>query len=250
MLEQPSAGPSVLKITEPANPSQPKKSKQPASFEAVETKKQRQNRKKAEAAKQAREEDEKERKALMEKQRRTAREAEGRAAKDGSTFMATKAPAESAWVAPTNGTSSNDSKPAEKVQLLDTYEPAKKASKPAAAPANETQYSESELAGSDWQKNYSSLPSEEEQERIAIEESDEWQTVKAKTKERKKAEEKVAAKVEKPSAKVEQEDFGVPAVIPPTGAGQKWKTTTAHVTKTGEVVEQEHEDQDDEWEVA
>ncbi|CAG8982742.1 hypothetical protein HYALB_00001023 [Hymenoscyphus albidus] len=252
MLEQPSAGPSVLKITEPANPTMAKKKKQPAAFEAVETKKQRQNRKKAEAAKLAREEDEKERKALMEKQRRTAREAEGRAAKDGSAFMASKAPVESAWVAPTNGTLSNDSKSAEKVQLLDTYEPTStKPAKPAFKPGD-SNYSESELAGSDWQKNYSSLPSEEEQERIAIEESDEWQTVKAK--ERRKAEKKVPAKVENSSAKVEepkfQDNYGPPPVIAPTPPGQKWVMTTVHVTPTGEVVEQERVYQDSEWEVA
>ncbi|KAH6678266.1 hypothetical protein B0J14DRAFT_534440 [Halenospora varia] len=242
MLEQPAPGPSVLKITEPTKPVAQKKAKAPASFEPVETKKQRQNKKKAELKKEAREQEEKERKVLQEKQRRTAREAEGRAAKDGSTFMASKAPAESAWVAPP--TSSNGAKPDNSnVELLDTYEPSTAKSK-ATAPAGAV-YSESEQAGSDWQQG---LPSEEEQTRIAIEESDNWKTVK--TKERRKKETKPVAKEEKPSSADEQNDYGVPAVIKPTGAGKKWEATLVHVEQNGNVVEREQELQDSEWEVA
>ncbi|KAG9232085.1 hypothetical protein BJ875DRAFT_381526 [Amylocarpus encephaloides] len=258
MLEKSAARPSVLKITESVNPTQPKKAKAPATFEAVETKKQRQNRKKAEAAKEARLEEEKERKVLMEKQRRTAREAEGRAAKDGSAFMASKVPEESVWVAPTTSTPSkgsngvNGTKSADvPVKLLDTFQPAEK--KVQAKPADAV-YSESQLKGSDWQKQYSSLPSEEEQERIAIEESDEWQTVKSKTKEKRKLEEKVVkenvAPKEKPSSVPEQSDFANPPVITPTGDGQKWETSTAHKAADGSVVERQQEYQDDEWEVA
>lgn len=84
MLEPKAAAPSVLRLGE-SKPTQQKK-KESKPVEKQETKKQRQNRKKAEAAKAARGEAETERKTLEEKQRRQARVAEGRAAKDGSQF--------------------------------------------------------------------------------------------------------------------------------------------------------------------
>lgn len=246
MLEKPAAGPSILKITEPMNPSRANKPKPQPSFEAVETKKQRQNRKKVEAKKQAREEDEKERKILMEKQRRTAREAEGRAAKDGSTFMAAAKPASSAW-AP--GASKKDDKSGKAVELLDTYEPSKTHKSDAATIPAEALYSESELAGSDWQNNFSALPSEEEQTRIAIEESDNWKTVKAK--EKRKRDNKPKSSEDKQSSADEQNEYyAAPRVIAPTGPGQKWISTLVHVEPSGEVVEREKELQDSEWEVA
>jgi hypothetical protein len=157
MLEAPSAGPSVLRLTEPTNP-KPQKSK-PASRspEPAETKKQRQNRKKAEAKKVAREEEEKERRVLMEKQLRSARIAEGRAAKDGSNFMASKAPASSAWIAPAATPAANKESTQPQVDLLDTYEPT------------------SNGTSGTWQKD---LPSEEEQLRRINEEDDSaWNTV-------------------------------------------------------------------------
>ncbi|OAA73314.1 hypothetical protein ISF_00215 [Cordyceps fumosorosea ARSEF 2679] len=85
MLEPKAPAPTVLRISESSKPNEQKK-KESKPVEKGETKKQRQNRKKAEAAKAAREEAETERKALEEKQRRQARVAEGRAAKDGSQF--------------------------------------------------------------------------------------------------------------------------------------------------------------------
>ncbi|KAJ6784437.1 hypothetical protein PWT90_09969 [Aphanocladium album] len=85
MLEPKAAAPTVLRLGESKSTEQ-KKKKETKPVEKTETKKQRQNRKKAEAAKAAREGAETERKALEEKQRRQARVAEGRAAKDGSQF--------------------------------------------------------------------------------------------------------------------------------------------------------------------
>ena len=251
MLEQPAPGPSVLKITESSTPSRPKKSKPAATFEAVETKKQRQNRKKAEAKKLAREEDEKARQVALEQQRRTARIAEGRAAKDGSTFQAAKAPTQSPWIASPAGRTNGSEVASPSVDLLDTYEPSNKAvpsaeKKVTSVPA-EALYSEGELAGSDWQHTFSSLPSEEEQTRMALEESDNWKTVKAK--ERRKRE-KANPKEEKQSSSDERNNYGVPPVIAPTGPGKKWSTTLVHVEPNGEVVEQEKELQDSEWEVA
>jgi hypothetical protein len=247
MLEQPSAGPSVLKITEPTNPAKPKKSK-PQTFEGVESKKARQNRKKSEAAKEARAEEEKARKALEEKQRRTAREAEGRAAKDGSVFMASKTPAQSAWVPPATsselpGTTKgvNGTTPAEThIQLLDTYEPPKNAEAP----------SQSQAKGGDWQKT---LPSEEEQFRIAMEESDEWQTVKSKKQQekRKSVEKPAPAAAEPVTAPVnEKTSFSSVAAAEPTDAGQKWKTSNGRATSNTTSAEKEEEFQDSEWEVA
>lgn len=169
MLEPAPAAPSVLRLTDTAP--KEKKKKAAKAPEPVETKKQRQNRKKAEAAKAAREEAEKERKALEEKQRRTARIAEGRAAKDGSQFVASTK-ANSAWnqgapngesatkAAGTNGTHH---------QLLDTFE-APSEPRPT-APKQE----------SSWM---SSLPSEEEQLEMIKHETDEWSTVKTKSSKR------------------------------------------------------------------
>jgi hypothetical protein len=254
MLEKPASGPSVLKITESATPSRQKKAKAPASFEAVETKKQRQNRKKAEAKKEAREEDEKIRQTQMEQQRRTARIAEGRAAKDGSTFMAAKAPTESAWIASAAGNANGSKATSSNVDLLDTYEPSSKTkdvvhpveNKVTTVPA-EALYSEGEMAGSDWQNNFSSLPSEEEQTRLAMEESDNWKTVKAKERRKK---EKSAPKEDKQSSSDDQKDYGVPPLIAPTGPGKKWNATLVHVEPTGDVVERQQDLQDSEWEVA
>ncbi|CAH0049665.1 unnamed protein product [Clonostachys solani] len=167
MLEPTPAAPSVLRLTDTT---EKEKKKKPAKApEPTETKKQRQNRKKAEAAKALREETEKERKVLEEKQRRTARLAEGRAAKDGSKFLAS-ANANSAWDkgAP-NGQSNKAASTNGSIQLLDTVD-APAASKPAKVKSEST-----------WM---SSLPSEEEQLEMLKDESDEWSTVKTKASKR------------------------------------------------------------------
>lgn len=163
MLEAPSAGPSSIRITAPTN-AQPQKEKKAAKApEPVETKKQRQNRKKREEEQEARAEAEAQRKVDEEKQRRTARLAEGRAAKDGSASMA-KAAAASVWKgpegpnsAPTNG----------HIQLLDTVEQP-------AAPQQKNVSTE-----------YSVLPSEEEQMR-QLQQEDSWQSVPSKKSKAKK----------------------------------------------------------------
>jgi hypothetical protein len=242
MLEARAPGPSVLRVTSPTTPVVTKKAKPAATFEVAETKKQRQNRKKAELKKQAREEDEKERKILLERQRRTAREAEGRAAKDGSAFMATKTPSTSAWTSPvaaeTNGNGFRTTEAA-KADLLDTYTPT--------APApQETTQSESELAGSDWQKVAESM-SEEEQVRRALEDSDSWKTVGKEKRSKKKSQPPVPTMVEPND---ESSDYAPPRLIPPTGAGQKWQMTLVSQTPDGDYEERTTEVQDSEWEVA
>ncbi|KAI9767207.1 MAG: hypothetical protein M1840_005807 [Geoglossum simile] len=96
MLETPKSGPSVLRLTEPAQPARTQVSRQQV-FQTQETKKQRQNRKKNEAKKAEREQAEKERRVLLENQRRTVRETEGRPAKNGIGGFPSKPPAMSAW---------------------------------------------------------------------------------------------------------------------------------------------------------
>ncbi|KAK2006688.1 hypothetical protein LZ32DRAFT_543416 [Colletotrichum eremochloae] len=167
MLEPSAGGPSVLRLT--GTDKEKPKAKNQKAPEKAETKKQRQNRQKAEAKKAAREEEEKERKVKLEKQRRSAREAAGIPAKDGSQFMAAVNGNKSAWTAGSpNGASANGTPLA--VQPLDTFEaPAKNGAAPAQSSNN-------------W---ISSLPSEEEQiERLK--EDDEWNTVPAKSKKAKK----------------------------------------------------------------
>lgn len=173
MLEPAPTGPSVLRLTDTEVKTKGKsKAKAP---EPVETKKQRQNRKKAEAARAAREEAEKERKVLEERQRRAARIAEGRAARDGSQYTnaSTKKSAWSQGAPNGDGSGSSTTVPTNGThQLLDTFDepPAKEqTTKPAVAPKSE----------SGWM---SSLPSEEEQMEMLKNDADEWSTVKTKSK--------------------------------------------------------------------
>ncbi|KAI8962269.1 hypothetical protein F5Y11DRAFT_197862 [Daldinia sp. FL1419] len=167
MLEPVAAGPSVIRLTDTESV-KPKERKQKAP-EVVETKKQRQNRKKAEAAKAAREEEEKERKVKLEQQRRTARIAEGRPAKDGSSFTAN---AQNAW----NEKSTSNST----VQPLDTFEQPAKAepTKPNTATATGSTKGKSDP----W---LSGMPSEEEQMEL-LRQEDSWNEVKTKKKGKKR----------------------------------------------------------------
>ncbi|KAG0649736.1 hypothetical protein D0Z07_3923 [Hyphodiscus hymeniophilus] len=245
MLESRTPGPSVLRLTSPSMPATTKKTKAAGPPEVSETKKQRQNRQKTELRKQMREEEEKERKILLEKQRRTAREAEGRAAKDGSAFMAAKAPTLSAWTGPTE-TNGNANKTTDiaRVDFLDTYTPK-------ASTSHETSQSESELAGSDWQKVAESI-SEEEQVRRAMEDSDSWKTV-SKDKRKKKiqpAQSTQPTQPTKPESEDDVSDYAPPRLVAPSKPGQKWGMTL--VTKVADDhYEEYHRDvQDSEWEVA
>ncbi|UKZ80783.1 hypothetical protein TrVFT333_008548 [Trichoderma virens FT-333] len=178
MLEPAPAGPSVLRLTDTES-KKDKKQKAAKNPEPAETKKQRQNRKKAEAAKAAREETEKVRKVLEEKQRRTARIAEGRAAKDGSEFMAA-VNGNNAW----NGTNGTKDAAAMKEDAsvyapLDTFEkPAQKKAADKTTPAPAPKKEAVQNLESSW---ISALPSEEEQMEMLKEESDEWNTVKSKS---------------------------------------------------------------------
>lgn len=247
MLEAPAPGPSVLRVTAPTNPTQPKKARQQATPEPAETKKQRQNRKKAELKKAAREEEEQERKVLLEKQRRTAREAEGRAAKDGSAFMAAKTPANNAWTASTASANKNpEASTGKSVELLDTF-------KPAQSKAPDVHNSGSENASSDWQKLASTLPSEEEQLRLAIEDSDNWETVQTKEKRKGKKAAQSAQQQENKGTTSEKENHNHPLQFQthiPTPPGKKWEMHLESSDDEGNVHQYVKIVQDSEWEVA
>lgn len=162
MLE-PQAPKTVLKINASDKPARPSKPQQQRSESTTETKKQRQNKKKKEEEKAAREAAEEERKKLLEQQRRTAREARGESARNG--LQAAKAPTSSAW--------GSGSAPAVQPsliggQLLDTLDNVSEVKPTSGGVTNGTASSES--------TKYGNLPSEEDQLRMAMEESA-WTTV-------------------------------------------------------------------------
>ena len=167
MLEAPTPGPSVLRLTDPIQPARASANKQTKPVQQEETKKQRQNRKRAEQRKIEQQEAEKQRRILLEKQLRTAREAEGRPAKNGVPVQ--NAPP-SKWTKPPQMTPDDVTSSA---PLLDTLEPE--------APTAPT--TKPSVAEKDWNKN--DLPSEEEQLRMLSEMDNDWQTVeKPKKKDR------------------------------------------------------------------
>ncbi|KAL8994749.1 MAG: hypothetical protein Q9169_005359 [Polycauliona sp. 2 TL-2023] len=171
MLEAPTKGRSVLRLTEVE---EPKRTARPQkAVQEAESKKQRQNRRKKEEQKAARDEAERERRVLLEKQLRASREAEGRPAKNGMG----SAPATNAWSKPSknnNNTSSSAAPPpASNGSLLDTFDDGPK------SPANGLDHQKTTAANEKaWHKE---VPSEEEQLRILseIEGNGGWNTVQA-----------------------------------------------------------------------
>lgn len=160
MLEPTTTGPSVLRLTESSKPAKANKQRQQTAAQEAETKKQRQNRKKVEERQAQREAEEKERVVLLEKQRRTAREARGEPAKNG--VSASKPPAVSEWAV-------------------------KAAARATEAPAQEITGGS---AGSPGLLDTFDKPSEEEQMRIATKLSEDesgWNTVPKGKKQKKKA---------------------------------------------------------------
>jgi hypothetical protein len=124
MLEPSSAGPSILRLTNPTNPVTKARAKQASkAFEPAETKKQRQQRIKRETQRAQAEEAERERQRLMEKQIRGARMAGGTSAQTRTSAF--KPPAENAWFpAPVNPSANAINAPAaQPPSLLDTFEP-------------------------------------------------------------------------------------------------------------------------------
>ncbi|KAK8085617.1 hypothetical protein PG997_006888 [Apiospora hydei] len=234
MLEQTSPGPSMMRITD--TEAVKAKQKKEKKAEVVESKKQRQNRKKAEAAKAAREEEEIERKKLEEAQRRQARIAEGRAAKDGSGFMAA-ANKESVWKPkPEEGS-------AKRVELLDTEEQKPAALKPAPKPS-------SSATNSSWM---SAVPSEEEQMKL-LQDEDSWNEVT--TKKSKKGKKANDSSVNLASSTENVAATATPAAAPapkaPVNGNSKTKPTLSSSSSFAALTPDETTDDneiEEEWEV-
>ncbi|KAF2704544.1 hypothetical protein K504DRAFT_449541 [Pleomassaria siparia CBS 279.74] len=183
MLEPHAAAPVVLKISASDKPARPTKPQQQRTEGTQETKRQRQNRKKAEEAKVQREADEKERKVLLEKQRRTAREARGEAAKNG--LQPSQAPATNAWSAVRSSGTGAGATSTNNGQLLDTFDPeiVSTTSSSEAATNGTAPTSDGTSNSGPW----SNLPPEEEQMRLALEDStDSWTPVASKAKKQRK----------------------------------------------------------------
>lgn len=175
MLEKPQVHPGVLKITATATNVQSEKRKTNKSEEPTITKKQRQNRQKAKEAALARSEQEQARKVKLELQRRTARESEGRAAKDGSVFMASQASQSSVWI--TNSSiASNENPTTNKLQLLDTFVTSRR-NKGSTAEPNHSESEDTNGANKEV-----TILSEEEQVQFAIKETGAWSVVRGKEK--------------------------------------------------------------------
>ncbi|ERF76093.1 hypothetical protein EPUS_01426 [Endocarpon pusillum Z07020] len=210
MLGHASAGPSVLRLTEPANPVPKAKAKQSKrTFEPAETKKQRQQRIKREAHRAQVEEAERQRQRLLEKQIRGARMAEGTSAQTRTSAF--KPPAQNVWFSgPAEPPAESMAAPsASSLSLLDTFEPQhgsatsvthgmdtaplgsvtdRKISTDngrtgAAEETVDARIAEgpagSEKTGSDWAKG---LPVEEDQMRLIQESEDSWTTVSKRDK--------------------------------------------------------------------
>ncbi|KAL2269994.1 hypothetical protein VTJ83DRAFT_2178 [Remersonia thermophila] len=258
MLEPKAAGPSVLRLTDTDKAKQ-KKQKKAKEPEKTETKKQRQNRQKAEAAKALREENEKQRKADLEAQRRQARIAEGRPAKDGSAFLAQQKQ-QSAWTAganPANGSPSTNGD----VQPLDTFSTGsytdvsvpkeKEGSSPAAKQPN---------PANSW---IATLPSEEEQMEMLRNEEESWSTVTSKKPKKKAAKEAAAAATVSgaedseptPATKPAPAAKAAPAPAPvstntlPTAAPKRTGSTGAFKSSFAALSANEPEEEENEWDV-
>jgi len=190
MLEAPAKGPSVLRITQPTSSQPARQLKQNKVVPEPETKKQRQRRQKNEDKKILHEQVEKERRALLEKQLRTAREAEGRPAKNG--LGTSKAPSTNAWDkskgSPAAAASGALTEPSntDTGALLDTFEGDKSFLGQPAPQVNGGAKSLSTEDGKTWNND---LPSEEEQMRLITEmDSDNtWNTVAKGGKNKKKS---------------------------------------------------------------
>ena len=176
MLEAPGKGPSVLRLTELPKEQGNKPKKQKVE-QQVETKKQRQRRRQKEELKELRNETEKERRMKLENQLRTARNAEGRPAKNGTASA--QSPVPSVWTNTANGTVI--AAPSENVSLLDTFE--SNGVQHQKSSPGEGQASSASTSEKAWEQEYRS---EEEQMRLLQElDGNGWSTVEKGGKPRK-----------------------------------------------------------------
>jgi hypothetical protein len=167
MLSSSGAAPNVLSIKASDKPAKASKPKAQKVETPQETKKQRQNRQKVEAQKAQREEDEKQRQIMLEKQRRTAREARGEPAKNG---VAAKLPSNNPWAGQSSGGAVQAPSSVPSGQFLDTFDATSTTSSSATNGTINTPDTASNSG------SYNGLPSEEEQLRLAMEDSA-WTTI-------------------------------------------------------------------------
>lgn len=172
MLEAPQAGPSVLRLTEPEFQKPARQPKQQKPVQEAESKKARQNRKKKEEAARVRQEQEQERRVLMEKQMRTARESRGEPAKNGVPVAVQP---NNVWpngqqAVPVTASVVPDA------PLLDTFSADNVSTSSSAAPATPASASINGANGIQY-----TLPDEDEQMRQLIEQDDSaWTSVPSK----------------------------------------------------------------------
>lgn len=241
MLEKSAPGPSVLRLTSTDNgtKSSAKKEKAP---DVVETKKQRQNRLKAESKKLEREQDEKERKKLEEAQRRRARIAEGRPAKDGSSSVS---PKDNAWTAKANG-----EQPLMPIQPLDTFEQ-KPVNTPAAKSTPKPASNGTKERSDSWM---STLPSEEEQYAQVLEDTSSWNEVGSKKNKKGKKTQESSEPTEKAANVLPLAPARNPAAATKTAvdANKSKPALSSHSSFAALVPEETADDDDDEeeeWDV-
>ena len=120
MLENPAPGPSVLRLTESAQPPRQKQQEKKAAVPEL-TKKQRQNKARAEARKAEKREAEAARKIQLEKQMHVARQAEREQDKKTASQAQSSGPLKSAW-SQGNGTEKGQGSLNTSDSMLDTFD--------------------------------------------------------------------------------------------------------------------------------
>ncbi|OQO05010.1 hypothetical protein B0A48_08030 [Cryoendolithus antarcticus] len=194
MMEPKASGPKALRLTASTGPEKSRAPKE-VKEQQVETKKQRQNRQKVEQRKLEREAEEADRKALAERQRRSAREARGEPAKNGVPVA--PAPANNPWAASNaaGATATQSAGLTNGGPMLDTFDAEDTSSddgakQPSTAPSSTTEGNGAE--------------SEEQQVARAVKESEDvsgWTTVGEVKRGKGKVSETSAAPVVKENAK-------------------------------------------------
>jgi len=182
MLESAPAGPSILRLTSPANDKPTKQVRQQKEFQTAESKKQRQNRQKIEERKLERDAAEKDRQVKLEAQRRIAREARGEPARNGIPIS--KPSANNAWAQKTAALATQAPVVASSDgPLLDTFEPDAESTSSSTGGLNNS--TDATSMASNWE---SEVPAKEDQIRT-IQQHDEdvsgWNTVAGKKKQKK-----------------------------------------------------------------
>ncbi|MCJ1407037.1 hypothetical protein MMC19_001107 [Ptychographa xylographoides] len=203
MLEAPTPGPSVLRLTEPAQSPRPSVPKQSKSIQTQDTKKQRQRQAKNEARKAELAQSEKDRRVLLEKQLRTAREAEGRPAKNG--VPVSKPPTSNPWTKTPSDTASTEATPdpiknvISNDQLLDTFDD-ETPHAPNGTQQNIAVKRDAQRSKGDGKLTDHPWMSEEEQMRMfdEMEDNGSWQTVNVKKGVKTRKEDAGQAEEEKP----------------------------------------------------